>query len=86
VIFSLKVLIEDFMKSYAQIVLRFSNQDCWFKLVDLLLFLISLRNSDLEVISKFENFSTTSNRGYYEHFFSSIFSVDVFFVEKFEIN
>ena len=38
------------------------------KLVDLLLFLISLRNSDLEVPSEFENSSVTSNRRFYELF------------------
>ena len=54
------------MKSFAQIgaSLFISSLRC--KLVNLLLFLISLRNSVLKVISEFENSSTTSNRRIYE--------------------
>jgi len=38
------------------------------KLINLLLFLIALRNSDLEVPSKIDIFSRTSNRSFYEMF------------------
>ena len=45
------------MKSYAQMVLRFSNQVCKSKLVDLLLFLIALRNSTWKLFQKLKFFS-----------------------------